>query len=192
MSQVPCFARAWPALVVVARVVATCIGAAVVITPVLAHGPTPKKIDERIVVTASPDAVWKQLADFGAMSRWHPDVSESHADKGSEVGSVRTLVVKGGTLTESLDEYDVVTRSYSYRLDKEDLAALPVSSYSATIAVKAAGQGSEVSWSGRFYRGDTNNEPPEHLNDEAAINAMNAFFKHGLAGLKNQVEAKDK
>jgi mxaD protein len=40
----------------------------------------------------------------------------------------------------------------------------------------------------RFYRGDTGNSPPENLNDEAAVNAMNQFFKNGLAGLKQKLE----
>ncbi len=174
------------------RMVTMGIVAACLMSPAFAHGPTPKKIDETIAIAAAPDAVWKKLADFGAISTWHPDISASQADKGNAVGSVRGLTFKGGKITESLDEYDAANRSYSYRMDQENVDALPVSSYSATIAVKPVGQGSEVSWSGRFYRGDTNNEPPENLNDEAAIKAMDAFFKHGLAGLKNVSEGKAK
>jgi mxaD protein len=144
----------------VTRVIGTCLVSACLMSSAFAHGPTPKKIDETVTIAAAPDVVWKKLADFGAISTWHPDISAN--------------------------------RSYSYRMDQENVDALPVSSYSATIVVKPAGQGSEVSWSGRFYRGDTNNEPPENLNDEAAIKAMDAFFKHGLAGLKNVSEGKAK
>lgn len=174
------------------RMLATCMVSACLMSSAFAHGPTPKKIDETITIAASPDVVWKKLADFGAISTWHPDISTSQADKGNAVGSVRALSLKGGKITESLDEYDAAARSYSYRMDQENVDALAVSSYSATITVKPVGQGSEVSWSGRFYRGDTNNEPPENLNDEAAIKAMDAFFKHGLAGLKNVSEGKAK
>jgi mxaD protein len=176
----------------VTRVIGTCLVSACLMSSAFAHGPTPKKIDETVTIAAAPDVVWKKLADFGAISTWHPDISASQADKGNAVGSVRALSFKGGKITESLDEYDTANRSYSYRMDQENVDALPVSSYSATIVVKPAGQGSEVSWSGRFYRGDTNNEPPENLNDEAAIKAMDAFFKHGLAGLKNVSEGKAK
>lgn len=48
-----------------------------------------------------------------------------------------------------------------------DLTALPVSSYSATLTVTSEGDGSRVEWMGRFYRGDTGNEPPEELSDAA-------------------------
>jgi mxaD protein len=56
--------------------------------------------------------------------------------------------------------------------------------------VKAAGEGSEVEWLGRFYRADTNNEPPENLNDAAAVKAMQEFMKAGLEGLKAKAGAK--
>ena len=81
-------------------------------------------------------------------------------------------------------------RSYSYRLSDPDLKALPVSSYSATLTVSAEGDGSKVEWLGRFYRGDTGNEPPEDLSDAAGRSAMNRYFADGLRGLKAKVEGK--
>jgi mxaD protein len=45
-----------------------------------------------------------------------------------------------------------------------------------------------VTLKSRFYRGDTGNTPPEKLNDEAAVKAMNEFFKNGLSGLKRKLE----
>jgi hypothetical protein len=32
------------------------------------------------------------------------------------------------------------------------------------------------------------NYPPDHLNDEAAMNAIRAFFRMGMEGLKQKVE----
>jgi mxaD protein len=73
-------------------------------------------------------------------------------------------------------------------MGEPDLKALPVSSYSATFTVSPEGDGSKVEWMGRFYRGDTGNEPPENLSDEAGKAAMNTYFSEGLKGLKAAVE----
>ena len=43
---------------------------------------------------------------------------------------------------------------------------------------------------GRFYRADTGNEPAPDKNDAAAVKAMTAYFKTGLAGLKAKAEGK--
>lgn len=161
------------------------------LTPIaLAHGPTPKKIEKTITIEAAPEAVWAVLADFSNIGLWHPLVAECTGTGGNASGAERTVTLKGGgSITDGLDEYDAAARSYAYRLAKEDVEAFPVSFYTATIAVTPAGEGrSEVAWSGRFYRADTGNYPPEHLNDDAAIAAMTEFFETGLAGLKAAVE----
>ncbi len=101
------------------------------------------------------------------------------------------MLKSGGELTESLDEYLPTDMSYSYRLTKENIDALPVSFYSATLQVTpGANGGSEVEWLGRFYRADTSNFPPPEKSDEAAIAAMTKFFRAGLDGLKQKAEAK--
>uniref|UniRef100_UPI00333E1CE5 SRPBCC family protein n=1 Tax=Castellaniella defragrans TaxID=75697 RepID=UPI00333E1CE5 len=153
-----------------------------------AHGPTPKKIDEQVIITVPPDQVWKILGDFGGMAQWHPSVARSTASDGNNVGSERVLEINGEQLTESLDEYDAHEHSYSYRLMDENVKALPVSSYFASIQVQPEGDGSVVTWIGRFYRGDTGNFPSEELDDEAAIHAMTTFFHDGLANLKKKAE----
>ncbi|MGO3123750.1 MAG: SRPBCC family protein [Advenella sp.] len=170
--------------------IVTVLFLATALAPAYAHGPTPKKVEESISISAPVEKVWETAGAFGEISKWHPDVSKSSADKGNEPGSVRELTLEKGVIKESLDEYDAAAHSYSYRMDGENLEALPVSSYSATMTVEADGDGSKVSWIGRFYRGDTSNEPPENLNDESAIAAMTAIYKDGLAGLKKTVEGK--
>ncbi len=40
-----------------------------------------------------------------------------------------------------------------------------------------------IEWKGAFYRGYPNNDPPENLNDEAAIAAVTAVYKAGLDAL---------
>ncbi len=155
-----------------------------------AHGPTPHKIEDTITIKASPDSVWKVVKDFAAMSNWHAGVASCTGEGGNGNGATRTVTLKsGGELVDSLDEYDEDGKSYTYRLAKENIEAFPVSFYSSTLTVKAAGEGSEVEWIGRFYRGDTGNYPPATLDDEAAMAAMQKFFRDGLASLKTKVEA---
>jgi len=90
---------------------------------------------------------------------------------------------------EELDFYDEKTYEYDYRLGQPNVKALPASSYSAVLKLTPAGQGTKAEWKSRLYRGDTGNFPPDDLNDEAAVNAMQAFFKTGLQNLKQIVEA---
>jgi mxaD protein len=166
--------------------------AALIASQAFAHGPTPIKVDESIIIAAEPPEVWKVGGTFGSIADWHPYVQSVKAKGGDAVGAEREILLrKGGVLKEGLDEYDPASLKYSYRMSEPNLDALPVSSYSATFTVKAAaGGGSEVKWYGRLYRGDTSNEPPENLNDDAARAAMSDFFRAGLDGLKKKVEQK--
>lgn len=155
----------------------------------LAHGPTPQRVGEAVTIKAKPDAVWKVVGNFAAIKDWHPDVEASEGSAGQASGGTRKVTLKnGGTLQEALDEYKPDGFTYSYRMGEADLKALPVSSYSATLTVTPEGDGSKVEWKGRFYRGDTGNEPPENLSDEAGKAAMTKFFGDGLKGLKAKVE----
>ena len=154
-----------------------------------AHGPTPQKAEEKITITAPPAEVWAALKEFGDVS-WNPAITKVEASGGNEPGASRTITLKTGVLVEGLDEYSDKDMSYGYRLSTENVEAFPVSFYSATIAVTPSGDGSEVTWIGRFYRGDTSNFPPDHLNDEAAVKAMTGFMQEGLAGLKAKIEGR--
>ncbi len=149
-----------------------------------AHGPTPQKVEEKVEIKAEPAKVWALVKDFGGVQAWHPDVEKVEAK-----GTDRTLTVKGGAvLEEGQDESDDASMTLSYRLSNEGADAFPVSSYSATIGVKAASGGSEVTWQGRGYRLDTSNEPPEGKDDASAVKALSDFFKTGLEGLKKKAE----
>jgi mxaD protein len=160
-----------------------------VTAPALAHGPTPQKAEEKITVAAPAEKVWEALKNFADVS-WNPAITKTEASGGNASGATRTITLKTGNLVEGLDEYNDKDKMYGYRLSTENLEAFPVSFYSATIAVTPAGEGSEVTWVGRFYRGDTSNFPPENLNDEAAVKAMTEFMQEGLKGLKAKVEGK--
>lgn len=159
-------------------------------TSAFAHGPTPIKVNETITIAAKPEAVWAVAGKFDGLAAWHPDVKSVKAKGGDAVGAEREITLKGGVLKEGLDEYDPAGFKLSYRMSDPNLDAMPASSYSVTLTIKPAAGGSEVAWYGRLYRGDTNNEPPENLNDDAAKAAMSDFLQHGLAGLKKKIEGK--
>ncbi|MGJ0430210.1 SRPBCC family protein [Methylobacter sp.] len=157
----------------------------------LAHGPTPQKAKESVVINAPVDAVWAAIKQFDGISGWHPDVKESTGDGKHESGGTRTITLQnGGQLVEELDFYSDKDHEYSYRLKTENVQAFPTSSYSIAMQLTAGetADSSVVTLKSRFYRGDTSNTPPENLSDEAAVKAMNAFFKNGLSGLKQKLE----
>ena len=160
------------------------------VTPALAHGPTPIKVNETITISAEPKAVWAIAGKFDGLANWHPDVKGVKAKGGDAAGAEREITLKGGALQEGLDEYDPAAFKMSYRMSDPNLDAMPVSSYSVTFSIKPAAGGSEVNWYGRLYRGDTGNEPPENLNDDAARTAMSEFLHNGLLGLKKKIEGK--
>lgn len=157
-----------------------------------AHGPTRQKVDESIVIDAPPAKVWEIVGNFNGLPKWVLPVESSTATDGNQVGSIRTLTIKGGErLTESLEAYDAAAMSLRYRIKEPNLKVLPVNNYSSSIAVKAEGEGrSRVEWRGAFYRGYMNYSPPPELNDDAAVKAVTGLYKASLANLKAVVEAK--
>lgn len=156
-----------------------------------AHGPTRQKVTETVAIKAAPQAVWEKIKDFGAMQAWHPAIDKTTADKGSAVGSVRTLTLKdGGKIVEELESYSDADRKLGYRM--KDPGPVPVSNYSSTIAVKEGeAGGSVVEWRGAFYRKYMNNDPPPDQNDETAVKAITGIYQAGLGNLKSLLEKKN-
>jgi mxaD protein len=155
-----------------------------------AHGPTPQKVEEKIEIAAPPEKVWGIIKDFGKLD-WNPAISKVESTGGNENNASRTITLKTGELQEGLDYYSEKDMNYLYRLSKEKVDVLPVSSYTAEITVKpGASGGSLVTWMARLYRADTGNEPAPDKNDAAAVKAMKAFLTEGLQGLKAKAEAK--
>jgi len=153
-----------------------------------AHGPTPQKVVESIEINAPVDKVWAVAGQFSGISKWNPALKASEG--GNKQGDKRTLTFNNGEqVVEELDALDEAAHEYTYRLAKDNVKAIPASSYSATFRVTPAGQGVKVEWKSRLYRGDTGNFPADDMNDEAAVKAMQDFFKGGLEKLKKTVEA---
>ncbi len=160
----------------------------VLATPVCAHGPTPQKTDQTVLIQAPAETVWKLLSEPCAIRQWHPDV----ADCQSSDARKRELTLKNGAkLNEEFDEVLVEEMSISYRLaGNPDIKALPVSSLTGRIKLKPEGSGVRVSWMARYYRADTTNEPPKGMDDQSALNAVNQYVKSGLDGLASPAAKK--
>ena len=166
-------------------------GTGALVTPAHAHGPTPQKIDESIVIAAPPAKVWAVIGDFANVQAWNPWASASVADKGNTAGSKRTVTRAegGGEITEELDEIQPEQMVMSYRSGRTiDAAVLPASSYSVRIQVLPEGDGSKVEFRGRAYRADTGNEAPKGRDDKAVVTAMKAYIVPGLQKLKTSLE----
>lgn len=165
-----------------------CIALTLIAAAANAHGPTPQKADESIMINTSIDKVWAVIKNFDQIASWHPDVKSSSGDGNNASGGVRSMTLASGALQESLDYYSETDHEYNYRLKAENTDVFPVSSYTMAIQLIAEGDKTQVKWKSRFYRGDTGNSPSKKLDDEAAINAMNRFILNGLKGLKETVE----
>ena len=157
--------------------------------PALAHGPTRQKVDESVVINATPEKVWAAIQNFHDMS-WDPDVASTDGDGDNTINSTRTLHLKsGGELVQVLESYKPEKRAYSVFMPHNDPAVLPVADFSSQILVTASDNGtSTVEYRAAGYRGDPNGDPPEALNDASAITAMRTYVLDGLNGLKKKVE----
>jgi hypothetical protein len=150
-----------------------------------AHGPSRQKVVLEVKLDATPDEVWELIGNFQDMN-WHPVVASTTGAGGNTPEATRTLTLKAPgdpTIEELLDKYSDEKRSYSYRITAVDVAVLPVTNYSSHLTVKDDGGKAVVEWRGAFYRGFPNNDPPENLNDEAAIAAVTGVYQTGLDAL---------
>lgn len=149
------------------------------------------KVSKSITINASADKVWQQAKDFSGLNTWHPAVETDKIVGGTDnsVGAVRLLTLKGGgTIQEKLLAYNDAKHTFKYAILE---GVLPVSHYTSTFTVSAAGKGkSRVTWSGSFQRKDTGPKPAENANDKAAKDAIAGVYQSGLDNLKKVVEGK--
>ncbi len=93
----------------------------------------------------SPDALWKKVGDFCGIGSWHPAIEKCVL---SADGKQRTLSLKGGgTIVESLVNWDAANRSYTYAIVS---GPLPVTNYQSTISVITDAKGSALKWTGKY------------------------------------------
>ncbi|GAB4355768.1 MAG: hypothetical protein Kow0060_07990 [Methylohalobius crimeensis] len=170
-----------------------------------AHGPVRQKTQEAIVINAPADKVWEIIKAPCGIKDWHPQVAGCDAEGSQEEGAKRKLtLVDEGWVNQELKKYDEKKKLIGYKFNFNDVSTaqtivhageeiqvpmFPVANYSDMLFVKSKGADkSQVVWRGAFYRAYMNNNPPAEMNEEAAINTMNAFYRSGLEGLKQLLE----
>ncbi len=152
-----------------------------------AHGPTPQKIDNRIIVKAEPAKVWAMVKDYENVQKWLPTVKSVKIEKKGG-NTYRILMLKnGGKVKEHLKSVD----DKKMKIKFEVLEGGPFTNYNPYISVKKgpnAGE-SEVRFFHRFYRYFPNNPPiPDGQDEAAAIKFVEDTYVPGQEGLKAAVE----
>lgn len=158
--------------------------------PVLAAAPV-LKVSKSVIIHAAPGVVWEKIRNFDGLDTWHPAVAKDElvAGHNNQPGAERLLTLgDGGTIREKLLGFD--ERHHRFKYEILD-GVLPVSHYTSTVGVKAAGKNrSKVTWSGSFKRKDTGPHPAANADDAAATNTMGSVYQAGLDHLKKIIEAK--
>lgn len=151
-----------------------------------AHGPSRQKVIKEVVVNAPAADVWAMVSDFCSIAEWNPMVTKCE-NTGSAKGDTRVLTIDAEGAPQITQEMLLVKEDrmmYKYKIAETDNAVMPVTTYSAFVSVADNGDGtSTVQLKGGFYRAYPNNDPPAELSDEAAVNAVTAFYDAGVAGL---------
>ncbi|EOD78885.1 hypothetical protein D515_02392 [Grimontia indica] len=173
----------------------TFMGAALMISmPAMAlDGLEKLSVTETVIIDAPAKEVWDKAISFDGLDSWIPGITKNELVSGvpNEAGAVRKLYVDDASLTEELMGIDNKTMTLNYRIIKENVDLLPVTHYTSTISVVSKGDNvSEVSWSGEFYRGFPESNPPDYLTDEAAVKGVTGLYQAGLGNLKKVLEGK--
>jgi hypothetical protein len=129
-------------------------------------------LDSSVTMQSSmtPDALWKKVGDFCGIASWHPAIEKCVL---SADGKQRTLSVKGGgTVVETLENWDDANRSYKYTIVS---GPLPVANYHSTISVTADPKGSALKWVGTY---DAKDAP-----DADAKKTMDGVYEDGVKAL---------
>lgn len=168
--------------------------------PLHAHGPTRQQIVESVVINAPVNKVWALVGDFSGFHKWHPAVQSTEMK-----GKYRRILSLDADkkITESLVRRDdekmtlkykivdmSVTETFEFAGRRIEREVLPVNNYTGILSVVAEGEGSKVTWKGKFYRPYLLNPPtPEGMSDKEAITTMSGVYRGGLDNLKTLVES---
>ena len=119
----------------------------------------------------------QKVANYGDLATFHPAVKTTEIKSGTNnvKGAVCLLTLQdGGTVHETLTNYDATGMPYSYIINK---SVLPVSHYSAKIDVNPISANvTEVVWNANFARKDPSATPAKGQDDAAATGTIHAVF----------------
>ena len=169
--------------------------------PLHAHGPTRQQVVESIVINAPVDKVWALVGDFSGLHKWHPAIESTEME--GHFKRILTLA-PDKKITEWLINRDEKKMTLKYKIidmsvmetfefagRRVEREVLPVNTYTGFFSVIAEGEGSKVTWKGKFYRPYMLNPPtPEGMSDKDATTTMSSVYKEGLDYLKDLLEGK--
>ncbi|WP_325895384.1 SRPBCC family protein [Grimontia sp. NTOU-MAR1] len=150
-------------------------------------------VTETVTIDAPAKDVWDEAVSFDGLDSWIPGITKNELVSGvpNEADAVRKLYVDDASLTEELMDLDDKTMTLKYRIIKDNVDLLPVTHYNSTISAASEGDNaSEITWSGEFYRGFPESNPPDYLSDEAAVKGVTGLYQAGLGNLKKELEGK--
>jgi mxaD protein len=143
-----------------------------------------QSVKKTLSLPGSPAATWAVIADYCAIQKWHPAIATCEIIKGTanQLGAVRLLTLQdGGKVSEELVGYDAKKRSYTYKILE---SPLPISGYTATIAVgPGSSGGSVIDWHSTF-------DAAPGTDPAAARATIEGIYDAGLARLKEMGAAK--
>jgi hypothetical protein len=157
-----------------------------------AHGPSGQKVVKEFSVKAEPAKVWWLVKDFGAIGKWHPDVTNVKLDDRKDAESDKTLphrlvTLKNGTIfLEKLREVNDADMKMDYKLVDGKDSTIAVSNYRTVLQVKAgpATGESTVTLTARFYNKANTMEAPAGSDNPAANKAINELYDAAAVGLQ--------
>jgi len=160
-----------------------------------AHGPSGQKVSKEFEVKADPAKVWALLKDFGAIGKWHPDVTDVKTETKQDAESGKALLhrkvtLKNGTaFLEKLREANDAEMKLDYKMIDGADSTIAVSNYRTVAQVKPGKSGgSTVSLTARFYNKANTMEAPPGADNPAANKAINELYDAAAIGLKNALE----
>ncbi|HQC29627.1 MAG TPA: SRPBCC family protein [Methylotenera sp.] len=161
-----------------------------------AHGPSGQKVVKEFEVKAEPAKAWALLKDFGAIDKWHPDVSnvklENRKDEESGKDLPHRLVTlkNGTTFLEKLREANDAEMKLDYKMVDGKDSTIAVSNYRTVAQVKAgkAAGTSIVTLTARFYNKANTMEAPAGQDNPAANKAINELYDAAAVGFKKALE----
>ena len=145
------------------------------------------EISEVETISRSADAVWAVLADFGAISRWAPNVDHSclTTEQRQGVGATRRVQVGRNAFLERIVEWEP-GRRLAYAID-----GLPpvVRSVTNTWTLEASGNSTTVTLASAV---DTGPRPPRQLVARIVSRALAKASREMLAGLEAYLQEADR
>lgn len=147
-----------------------------------AHGPVRLKTEQSVTLNAPVADVWAVIGNFDDMS-WFPGVARVAAT-GTDKGATRLRTMDDGqTINEELLKRLPEKYAISTLFLDTNLEMVKATNYASHITLKDEGGKTLLTWKGAFYRGFPQNEPPEDLNDDAAVASVEALHQTGIDAL---------